>query len=173
MAKVGLFYGSNTGNTEAVAFQMKEAFTEIASGHEMDVHNIGSSSKETILQYDYLIFGIPTWNTGELQDDWDAFLPNFKEMDMKGKKLAIFGLGDQNGYGYNFLDAVGVLADESMLAGAEVYGLWSTDDYEYNESRAQIEEYFLGLGIDQEGQEEKTPARIKQWVTDVKGEFGI
>jgi flavodoxin I len=172
MAKIGLFYGSNTGNTEAVAFQMKEAFDSVLPD-ACEVHNIGASSPETILGYDYLVFGIPTWNTGELQDDWDAFLPNFKEMDMKGKKLAVFGLGDQNGYGFNFLDAVGILADEAMLAGADVYGLWSTGDYEFNESKAQVEDYFLGLGIDQEGQEDKTPERIKTWVQDVKAEFGL
>ena len=173
MAKIGLFFGSNTGNTEAVAFQMKEAYGQIDGGNELEVHNIGASSKEDILKYDYLIFGIPTWNTGELQDDWDAFLPNFREMDMNGKKLAIFGLGDQNGYGYNFLDAVGVLADEAMLAGAEVWGLWKTDKYEYEESRAEVEDHFLGLGIDVEGQEEMTPQRIKTWLGEVKAEFGI
>ena len=94
-------------------------------------------------------------------------------MDMNGKKLAIFGLGDQNGYGYNFLDAVGILADEAMLAGAEVYGLWSNGDYEYNESKAEVEEYFLGLGIDNDGQEDKTPQRLASWAKDVKAEFGL
>lgn len=172
MAKVGLFFGSNTGNTEAVAYQIQEAFNQMAPD-AVAVHNIGASSPADILQYEYLIFGIPTWNTGELQDDWDAFLHNFKEMDMKGKKVAIFGLGDQNGYGFNFLDAVGILADEVMLAGGAVYGLWSTDKYEFNESKAKIEEFFLGLGIDQEGQSDMTPARIQAWVKDVKVEFGI
>lgn len=172
MAKIGLFFGSNTGNTEAVAYQIKEAFDQILPD-TVEVHNIGASDVAKILSYQYLIFGIPTWNTGELQDDWDAFLPNFKSMDMNGKKLAIFGLGDQNGYGFNFLDAVGILADEAMLAGAEVLGLWSNKDYEFNESKAKVEEYFLGLGIDQEGQEDKTPARIAQWAKDVKAEFGL
>ncbi|MEO1256829.1 MAG: flavodoxin domain-containing protein, partial [Bacteroidota bacterium] len=90
MTKIGLFYGSNTGNTEAVAHDIKSAFDEILPD-TVQIHNIGASSAETVIQYDYLIFGVPTWNTGELQDDWDAFLPNFKTMDLKGKKLAIFG----------------------------------------------------------------------------------
>jgi flavodoxin I len=173
MAKVGLFYGSNTGNTEAVAYQIQEAFNQQVPDSTVEVHNIGASSPEDILKYDYLIFGIPTWNVGQLQDDWEAFLPKFKEMDMSGKKLAIFGLGDQNGYGYNFLDAVGMLADEAMLAGAELYGLWSTNQYEYEDSRAEIEDYFLGLGLDHEAQEDMSPTRIKKWVEDVKKEFGL
>jgi flavodoxin I len=173
MAQVGLFFGSNTGNTEAVAYQIQEAFNAIAP-ESVVVHNIGASSPEDILKYDYLIFGVPTWNVGQLQDDWEAFLPKFKEMDMNGKKLAIFGLGDQNGYGFNFIDAVGMLADEAMLAGAELYGMWSTKDkYEYEESRAEVEDYFLGLPLDHEAQEDMCPARIKQWVQEVKDEFGI
>lgn len=172
MAKIGLFFGSNTGNTEAAAYIIQDEFNKLAPD-TVEVHNIGASSPEGILKYDLLIFGIPTWNTGELQDDWDAFLPNFKSMDMKGKKVAIFGLGDQNGYGFNFLDAVGILADEVMVAGGEVYGLWSNASYEFEESKAQVEDYFLGLGLDYEGQSEMSPARIQQWVKDVKAEFGI
>lgn len=173
MTKIGLFYGSNTGNTEAVAYQMKEAFDAVLPD-AVEVHNIGASNKEKILSYDYLIFGIPTWNTGELQDDWDAFFPNFKEMNMKGKKVAIFGLGDQNGYGYNFLDAVGILADAVMACEAELWGLWSNKRYEYNESRAEVAKtHFLGLGIDEEGQGEKTAERIKAWVDEVKFEFEL
>lgn len=172
MAKIGLFFGSNTGNTEAVAYQIKDAFDKILPD-TVEVHNIGASNAEQITGYQYLIFGIPTWNTGELQDDWDAFLPNFKKMNLSGKKVAIFGLGDQNGYGFNFLDAVGILADEVMLAGGEVWGLWKNDKYEFNESKAKLEDYFLGLGIDQEGQADSTPARITEWVKNVKAEFGL
>ncbi len=172
MPKIGLFYGSNTGTTEAVAYEMKEAFDEVMPD-SIEVHNIGASTPETILKYNYLIFGIPTWNTGELQDDWDAFLPNFETLNLEGKKLAIFGLGDQNGYGFNFLDAVGILAHAAMYAGAELWGLWPDKDYEYEASKATIEDHFLGLGIDEDGQDEKTSERIRAWVDEVRWEFDI
>ncbi|MCA9905874.1 MAG: flavodoxin domain-containing protein, partial [Anaerolineae bacterium] len=110
MAKVGLFYGSNTGNTEFVAEQVKEAFEKLRPG-AIDIHNIGSSEPGALLKYEYMIVGVPTWNTGQMQDDWEAFLPKLAELDLTGKKVAMFGLGDQNGYGYNFLDALGMLAD--------------------------------------------------------------
>lgn len=172
MAKIGLFYGSNTGNTENVSFQMKEEFDKILPG-AVEVHNIGRSTPDDILKYQYLIFGIPTWNTGELQDDWDAFMPKFDSMDLKGKKVALFGLGDQNGYGFNFLDAVGILADKVMERGGQVWGLWATQSYQFEESRAKVEEYFLGLGIDEVGQTEMTRERIRAWSKDVKNEFGL
>ncbi|TVR20632.1 MAG: flavodoxin [Anaerolineaceae bacterium] len=170
MAKVGLFFGSSTGNTEAVSYQIKQEM-DTHDGWEVDVHNIGSSTPEKLMEYDYLIMGIPTWNTGELQDDWDIFLPNFANMDMSGKKVAMFGLGDQNGYGYNFLDALGILADEVMKSGAYVIGLWKSDTYQFEESKATIEDHFLGLGVDQEGQEEMTTNRIKTWVAQVIEQF--
>lgn len=170
MAKVGLFFGSSTGNTEAVSYQIKQEM-DTHDGWEVDVHNIGASTPEKLMEYDYLIMGIPTWNTGELQDDWDIFLPNFANMNMSGKKVAMFGLGDQNGYGYNFLDALGLLADEVMKAGAYVIGLWKSDTYQFEESKATIEDHFLGLGVDQEGQEEMTTNRIKTWVAQVIEQF--
>lgn len=172
MTKVGLFYGSNTGTTEAVAYRIQEAFDKILPD-TCEVHNIGASKPEDILKYRYLIFGIPTWNTGELQDDWDAFLPNFKEMDMTGKEVAIFGLGDQYGYGFNFLDAVGILADEVLEAGAELWGLWKHEGYEFVESKAQVRDHFLGLGVDEDGQDNLTQDRIEAWVQEVKYEFEL
>jgi flavodoxin long chain len=149
---------------------MKEEFNTI-DNWDAEVHNIGATTPAKMLEYDYLIMGVPTWNTGEMQDDWDIFLPNFDEMDMSGKKVAMFGLGDQNGYGYNFLDALGMLGDRVMKAGAEVWGLWKHDSYQYEESKAEVEDHFLGLGVDQEGQQEMTGKRIKEWVHQVVEQF--
>lgn len=172
MAKIGLFYGSSTGNTEVVAYQIKDEFDKI-DPNLVEVFNIGNATPEQFLSYDYLICGIPTWNTGQLQDDWEIFLPKIKGKDMTGKKVAIFGLGDQNGYGFNFLDAVGMLADALFDNNAEVYGMWSTKGYQFEDSKAQVEDAFLGLGIDQEGQQDQTAARVKQWVQDVVMDFNL
>ncbi len=172
MVKIGLFYGSNTGNTEFVAYQIKEEFDKILPG-AVEVHNIGESSPEKILSYQYIIMGTPTWNTGELQDDWAVFWPNFEKMDFAGRKVALFGVGDQNGYGFNFLDAMGMLADQVLLHGGELHGLWSNKTYSFAESKAKIEDHLMGLGIDQDGQQELTAGRIKAWVAQVKDQFGL
>ncbi|MCK6578672.1 MAG: flavodoxin [Anaerolineae bacterium] len=172
MGQIGLFYGSSTGKTEAVAYQMKDLFDKAKPGL-VDIANIGSTSPEQFLGYQYLICGIPTWNTGQLQDDWAIFVPKLKGKDMKGKKVAIFGLGDQNGYGFNFLDAVGTLADDLMDCGAQLWGMWSTREYQFNESKAQVEDLFLGLGVDEEGQSEKTSARLQAWVAQIVKEFEV
>jgi len=172
MGKIGLFYGSSTGNTEYVAYEMKAEFDK-KDPSLIDIYNIGASTPEQMLKYDYLILGIPTWNTGQLQDDWEIFLPKLAGHDMTGKKVAIFGLGDQNGYGFNFLDAVGMLADQVMEQGAQLWGLWSNKSYEFEDSKARVEEFFLGAGMDQEGQADATPGRIKEWVAQTMIDFGV
>lgn len=172
MGKIGLFYGSSTGNTEFVAYQIKDEFDK-RDPSLVDVINIGSATPEQMLGYEYLIFGIPTWNTGQLQDDWEIFLPKLAGKDMTGKKVAIFGLGDQNGYGFNFLDAVGMLADAVMDCGAQLWGMWSTKGYEFEDSKARVEEFFLGVGMDQEGQADQTPGRVKAWVAQTMIDFGV
>lgn len=172
MAKIGLFFGSNTGNTEYVAYQMKAEFDKM-DPDLVEVHNIGAASPEQLQSYQYLILGIPTWNTGQLQDDWEFFLPRMQDVDMSGRKIAIFGLGDQNGYGFNFLDAVGVLADTFMENGAELFGLWPSGNYQFEESRAVVEDHFLGLGVDQDGQPERTPERLQAWCIQVLKEFAL
>lgn len=169
--KIGLFYGSSTGNTEAVSYQIKGEFDNYPEW-DVEVHNIGATSPEQMLQYNYIIMGIPTWNTGQLQDDWEFFMPRLAEMDLSGKKVALFGLGDQNGYGYNFLDALGDLTDEVLKRGADVMGLWPIQtNYQYEESKAEVEDHFLGLGVDNDGQEDMTPKRLSEWVKQVTEEF--
>lgn len=172
MAAIGLFFGSSTGHTEDVAYEMKAEFDKL-NPELVDIYNIGATSVEQFMSDEYLICGIPTWNTGQLQDDWEFFLPKIVDADMTTKRIAIFGLGDQNGYGFNFLDAVGLLVEAFLEKGTDIIGLWSTDGYQFNESLAEYEGKFLGLGIDEDGQPELTTSRIKQWTVQVLKEFKI
>lgn len=172
MAKIGLFYGSNEGHTEAVAERIRDAFDAVEPGL-VDVFNIGRSTVEDIARWDRLIFGIPTWNIGQLQDDWDLFLPRMDQLDLTGKTVAIFGLGDQYGYSGTFLDAVGLLADKVMDQGGEVVGLWPATGYEFEASLALVNDYFLGLAIDEDTQPRQTGERVRAWVAQLMDEFGL
>ncbi len=52
-----------------------------------DLYNVGTVSLEEIKDYPpYLILGTSTTGVGDLQDDWDSFLPSFAKMDFSGKK---------------------------------------------------------------------------------------
>merc|ERR1712134_180386 len=73
--------------------------------------DIGDVDVETIKECDSLIVGAPTWNTGADEERsgtaWDEFLyGDLTSLDLKGKKVAVFGMGDQVGYADNFCDAL-------------------------------------------------------------------
>ena len=87
MAVLGLFYGSDTGNTENISKMIQK---EIGA-NLIDIRDIAKSTKEDIEAYDFLLFGIPTWYYGESQADWDDFMPTLKEIDFTAK-LSVFSV---------------------------------------------------------------------------------
>ena len=56
MASVGIFFGSDTGNTEAVAKMIQKQLGK----QLVHVQDIAKSSKEDIDNFDLLLLGIPT-----------------------------------------------------------------------------------------------------------------
>ena len=63
-----------------------------------EVYDIADTDPFEIMNFRNLIFGIPTWGIGELQDNWIEYLPLLEKMDLRGKTAALFGLGDQESY---------------------------------------------------------------------------
>lgn len=170
MATVGLFFGSDTGNTEAVAQMIQKELGK----HLIDVKDIAKSTKEEIADYDLLIFGIPTWYYGEAQCDWDDFFPELEEVDFEGKVVAIFGLGDQEDYAEYFLDAMGMIRDIVEARGGIIIGHWSTEGYHFEESKGMADaNHFVGLGIDEDRQPELTKERVEQWCAQLREEMGL
>ena len=79
---------------------------------------------------------------------WDEFIYGELEgLDLNGKKVAIFGLGDSGGYGDNFCDAMDELATCFKARGAEIIGSVSTDGYEFEESKSVAGGKFVGLAV--------------------------
>jgi len=56
---------------------------------------------------------------------------------MKGKNVALFGLGDQILYPDHFVDGMAILKDEFEKLGAEIHGEWSSEGYEHTGSEAE------------------------------------
>ena len=168
---IAIFFGSTTGNTENVAEMISAEFGSLVSTTE----NITDIEPEDLLEHDVLVFGIPTWNVGELQYDWEDFLPRMKGLDFTGKKIALFGLGDSYGYAENFLDALGLLWDELKEMGSpELIGIWPTKGYTFDESIGKYDDdHFLGLGLDEENESDMHDERIKAWADKVRGELGL
>lgn len=170
--RIGFYYGSTTGTTEFIAEKVRDA--ALLRGLELTPVNIGTlSDPKDLLKHDGLILGVPTWNIGQLQDDWLTLYPKLDTLEFSGKQVALFGVGDQLGYPDNFLDAMGTLGRKLQERGAELVGFWSTEGYEFTASKAQVGDRFMGLGIDDYNQEDLTENRIAGWLKQVQSEFGV
>lgn len=170
MAKVGLFFGTQTGNTQDIAETIQ---TELGGDGVVDLHDMAEAETSELENYDCIIVGCPTWNIGELQSDWEAVFDDLDDIDFNGKKVAYFGSGDQVGYADNFQDAMGILEEKISSLGGKTVGYWSTDGYDFNESKAVKNGTFVGLALDEDNQSEMTESRVKSWVTQIKPEFGL
>ncbi len=170
MNKIGLFYGTQTGKTEAVAEMIQ---TELGGEDTVDLQDISTVEPKELENYDYLIIGCPTWNIGELQGDWDGIYDDLDDIDFNGKTVAYFGTGDQIGYSDNFQDAIGILEEKISGLGGKTVGYWPTDGYDFSESKAVNNGKFVGLALDEDNQPELTEQRIKTWIGQLKNEFGL
>ncbi|MGL5238105.1 MAG: flavodoxin FldA [Plesiomonas shigelloides] len=168
MASVGIFFGSDTGNTENIAKMIQKQLGK----HLVDVRDIAKSSKEDIDNFDLLLLGIPTWYYGEAQCDWDDFFPTLEEIDFNNKLVAIFGCGDQEDYAEYFCDAMGSLRDIVEARGGVIVGHWPTAGYHFEASKALVDDQnFVGLCIDEDRQPELTAERVEKWVKQVYEEM--
>ena len=139
--KTGLFYGTGTEKTTFVANKIRKAFGE----DQIDIIPVESAWKRDFEAYDHIIAGTSTWFDGELPTYWDEIIPELVTLDLKNKKVAIFGLGDQTNY---------------------------PDNYFFNASKALKNGKLLGLVLDLENQPDQTDKRIERWVKQLKEAFG-
>ena len=164
-SKIGLYYGSSTCYTEMVAERIQALLTD----RRVELHNIAKADLDSLSDYDFLLFGIPTWDYGELQEDWDDRWDDLDELDLTGKTCAIFGLGDQTGYAAWFQDAIGYLYHKLASLGARMIGEWPNQGYEFIDSKGLNAEktHFLGLALDNENQPDQTEQRLTTWLTQI------
>jgi flavodoxin I len=168
-ASIGIFYGSTTGNTERIAQDIAAA---IGPERVAGIHDVAKTAAGDLARYDVLILGVPTWNIGDVQDDWAALLPELTGLNLAGKKVALFGLGDQRGYPDSFVDALGEVWAALKPSGAELIGLWPTSGYDFVVSRGLYDDaHFLGLALDEDRESFLTEERIAAWVAQLNGEI--
>lgn len=168
MEKIGLFYGSDTGNTEVIAglIQNKIGLDKV------DIFDVYDCDVSDITSFQNIIIGLSTWHDGQLVSAFDDIEDEFKELDFTGKKVALFGLGDQFGYADYFIDGVGILGEYIEAQGGVLVGEWPTDDYDYDESKADKGNgFFMGLALDEDNQEDFTEDRLDRWIPMILESF--
>jgi len=142
--------------------------------------NIRNASVIDLLAFDTLILGTPTYgegllpglSTGNATESWEEFLPTLEGQDFSGKKVAIYGLGNQKSYPAEFVDAMFYLYEQFKHCGAAVIGAWATEGYNFQASKAVIDGSFVGLALDQENQKDLTPDRLDAWLKMLVKDWG-
>jgi flavodoxin I len=167
--KLKLIFGSDTGNTDYV---VETYLLYLLNSFDVEVTEVHKLVEKDWIDNSLFILGVPTWYDGVLQSDWEDYFDEFKKIDFTEKTVAIFGLGDQIGYDEYFVDGIGILAKVILENGGKVIGNWPTEDYSFAESKALVNEnYFYGIPIDQDNEDELTLGRLERWVEQLKNEI--
>lgn len=178
MAKIGVFFGTETGNTRKIAKMIKKRFDDELMAKPL---NVNRTEAEDFLSYDYLILGSPTHGDGLLPglsaecegESWEEFLLKLEDASFEGTTIAIFGLGDQVSYPLEFVNAIFFLHEFFEERGATLVGQWPTEGYTFEDSLAVLDDHFLGLALDQDNQSSETEARLNGWLESIAADFGL
>lgn len=160
-----IFYTSSTGNSSEIANKISEQLGGV------EVYDLASTSVDKINDFDKIIIGSSTWGDGELNDDLDEIWDDFSSLNFSNKTVALFSLGDQEGYSDTFCDALGIIYEHINSTGAKIIGFTSTDGYDYDESKAEINGEFVGLVIDEDNQDDLTDERISLWIENIRNDI--
>lgn len=161
MKKIGIFYGSTTGTTKDVAERLAKLLNVAAE----DVHDVAEAAPSDVAPYDLLVLGTSTWGSGELQDSWQDYIAGMEELDLRGRKIAIFGCGDES-MSSTFCDAVGTLHDRLKDTGAEFVGAFPDGVYTFDSSTADHDGgVAVGLLLDETNHPELTDGRLAEWAS--------
>ncbi len=173
-----MFFASSTGNTRRIAKAIKKRFDDDTMA---DALNVNKATPELFASYSHLILGTSTLGGGQLPGlstdcmggGWEEFLPKIERLDFSGKTIALFGLGNQDKYPDEFVDAMGILYEFFTARGARFVGAWPSDDYDFVASKALVDGDFVGLVLDQENQKLLTDARVEAWLKLIAEEYGL
>ena len=174
MDKIAIFYGPLKGAVNRVADKVKEAIGE----DKVVMVPVKDATVADLEKYNKIIFGLSTvgkdtWDSSYTNVDWGKFLPEIGKTNYNGKTIAIFGLGDHVTYAHGFVDHIGLLGRTLKKSGAVLVGQVPTENYEFDESEAVVDDKFMGLPVDEDFEPELTDERVKNWVEMIRNDFGF
>ncbi|MCP4552447.1 MAG: flavodoxin [Bacteroidetes bacterium] len=172
MEKIGIIYWPKGGNVEKIAHKIYNRFDE----QHTDIFDLTSIEVIDLVNYDRLIIGGSTvgaeiWQEAKANNKWVMFFNNLDKINLKRKKVAIFGLGNQVLYPNNFVDGIAIIKEEFDKRGAQCIGAWPTKGYAFTDSIAVENDKFFGLAIDEDTQANLTDQRLYDWIKQLKVEI--
>ncbi|MFV0255340.1 MAG: flavodoxin [Erysipelotrichaceae bacterium] len=135
--KVTIVYGSTTGNTERVA----EIIKENLSAHEVTLSNVTACDNSCLSDADLVLFGSSTWGYGDLQDDFAEYIETLDNSVLAGKNVAVFGCGDEEGFGEVFCNATEIIKTKVEELGGNIITANLKISNDPEDSMAQIIEF--------------------------------
>ncbi|WP_172199684.1 flavodoxin domain-containing protein [Campylobacter sp. RM16188] len=162
---IGIFYATGKGDTQKAC--------EYAAAKFGDEVKVIKAVKDVVQSnefegFDLLILASSSYGFGELHEDWKAKLGLLKEANLKGKKVALIGVGNQERHGDNFCG--GIVEFLPFVKGASLLGAKDKDGYKFDYSSAFINGKFIGLVLDTKGDKEYEK-RIDKWASDIKAQI--
>ena len=88
-------WASRTGNTANLAQRIKEILER--EGLEVALTPVSLVDWRALDQWSALVFGSPTYGSGDLHPDWDKPERLLREMNLAGWPAAAFGCGNPHG----------------------------------------------------------------------------
>lgn len=150
-----------------------EKIRDVIGSELVELNNLKDVPVALMADYDLLILGIPTWDFGQLQEDWEDQWDALDSAELDGKVIALYGMGDQLGYGDWFLDAMGMLKEKLEQHQVRWVGFWPNQGYDFEASKALTEDasQFVGLALDDDNQWKLTEERVQSWCVQVLEEY--
>jgi flavodoxin I len=111
--------------------------------------------------------------SADSEASWEEAMAKLAGVDLSGKTVALFGLGDQSRYPERFASGLRDLYEFVISKGAAVVGQWPTEGYEFEQSRAVVDGQFVGLVLDLSNQSQLTEARLDAWLKQIAPVFGL
>jgi flavodoxin I len=116
IVRIIIVYASMTGNTEEMAECVAAGIRE--AGWDPTVEDVMDVDASKLEAYDGLLLGAYTWGDGGLPDEFLDFYDDMEDLQLNGKKAAVFGSCDSS---YEKIGAaVDILIDKVRQLGAEV-----------------------------------------------------
>ncbi len=163
MSKTGIFFATKGGATEAFAKQIAEKLNA-------DCFNMKDTDVTEIGKYENVVLMSSSYFFGALTEDWGSKVKLLHTVDFTGKKVAIVGVGSQERHPDSFCSGAADFYDKLRFSGALFVGDVCPCDYNFTFSRMQKGQKLLGLCLDKG--DEKSAARIDEWVKKVQPLFG-
>ena len=159
---IAVVSGSTYGHTADAAERIAANLRTLTDA-SVTLRDVATLRRGALDGREALVLGASTWYEGELQPDWDERLDDLVQGDWRGRRVALFGAGDPEGYPDTYGDALGILAERVEAVGASLIGAVAIAPGAVVGDRARRGREAVGLLLDYDNEPEAVAERVRVW----------